>query len=220
MPASVSLHALSYATPDGQSLLTDLDLTFGPGRTGLIGRNGTGKSTLLHIIAGSILPAAGSVTLGGSIGMLEQSVQVSPDATIADYLGIAPALARLDRLEQGMGDLDDAAEADWTLPGRIEATLQATGLPPLDPTRRLDTLSGGQRTRVSLARLVLAEPDIILLDEPTNNLDADGRAAVTNLIARWRGAAIVVSHDRALLAEMDAIVELTTLGARTGRRRG
>lgn len=215
MPASVSLHALSYATPDGQNLLTDLDLNFGPGRTGLIGRNGTGKSTLLRIIAGLIPPASGSVTVSGSIGMLEQSVQVPPDATIADYLGIAEALACLDRLEQGNGTLDDVTEADWSLPGRIDTALHATGLPQLDPARPLTTLSGGQRTRVSLARLLLADPDIILLDEPTNNLDADGRAAVAQLLRQWRGAAIVVSHDRTLLAEMDAIVELTSIGARS-----
>src|SRR5690606_27588233 len=63
--------------------------------------------------------------------------------------------------------------------------------------------------------LLFAEPDMILLDEPTNNLDADGRAAVAELLRKWRGGAIVVSHDRTLLREMDAIVELTTLGART-----
>lgn len=215
MPASVSLHQLSWSTSDNQPLFTNLDLTFGHGRTGLIGRNGTGKSSLLRIIAGSVLPSSGSVTIQGTIGMLEQSVQVTPDATVADQLGITPALACLDRLEQGTGTLDDAGEADWTLPGRIETALKDVGLTAYAPDRPLTTLSGGQRTRLALARLILAQPDIILLDEPTNNLDADGRRAVVDLLHTWRGAAIVVSHDRALLREMDAIVELTTLGART-----
>ncbi len=215
MPASVSLHQLSYSTSDNQPLFSGLDLVFGNERTGLIGRNGTGKSTLLRIIAGRLQPAAGSVTVLGTLGMLEQSVQVAPDADVADQLGVAEALARLDRLEQGLGDMDDAAEADWTLPGRIETALADVGLPAYAPDRPLATLSGGQRTRLALARLILAEPDIILLDEPTNNLDADGRLAVVDLLHRWRGAAIVVSHDRALLREMDAIVELTTLGATT-----
>ncbi|MFN4211135.1 MAG: ABC-F family ATP-binding cassette domain-containing protein [Devosia sp.] len=215
MPASVSLHQLSWSTPDNQPLFTALDLSFGQHRTGLIGRNGTGKSTLLRIIAGLIPPSAGSVTIQGSIGMLEQSVQVAQDDTIADHLGVAPALALLDRLEQGLGSAADAGDADWTLPGRIETALADVGLPALAPDRPLSTLSGGQRTRLALARLILAEPDIILLDEPTNNLDADGRRAVVDLLQRWRGAAIVVSHDRSLLREMDAIVELTTLGARS-----
>ena len=215
MPASVSLHQLSYSTPDNQPLFSGLELAFGPGRTGLIGRNGTGKSTLLRIIAGELSPASGSVSVTGSIGMLAQSVQVRPGDTVADHLGVTAELNRLDRLEQGLGSVEDAGEADWTLPGRIESALASVGLSAYAPERPLDTLSGGQRTRLALARLILAQPDIILLDEPTNNLDTEGRAAVVELLHRWRGTAIVVSHDRALLREMDAIVELTTLGAQT-----
>lgn len=212
MPASVTLHQLSYSTPDNQPLFTDLDLSFGNERTGLIGRNGTGKSTLLRIIAGIAAPASGSVSISGTIGMLTQIVQVA-DETVADHLGIAEELARLDRLEQGLGTADDAAEADWTLPARINAAMSEVGLPAYEPCRLLETLSGGQRTRLALAKLILLAPDIVLLDEPTNNLDADGRSAVVDMLHRWKGAAIVVSHDRALLREMDAIVELTTLGA-------
>ncbi|WP_323013212.1 ABC-F family ATP-binding cassette domain-containing protein [Devosia sp.] len=213
MPASVSLHQLSWSTPDNHPLFSGLDLAFGPGRTGLIGRNGMGKSTLLRIIAGEIAPQAGSVTVSGTLGMLAQSVQVEGDETVASQLGIAQDLARLDRLERGIGTLEDAEKADWMLPGRIETALSDMGLPALEPERPLAALSGGQRTRVALAALVLAWPDLILLDEPTNNLDTDGREAVIGLLHRWRGSAIVVSHDRALLREMDAIVELTTLGA-------
>ena len=215
MPASVSLRQLSYSTPDNQPLFTGLDLSFGNERTGLIGRNGTGKSSLLRIIAGQLPPHAGSASVTGSIGMLAQSVQVGTDDTVADQLGVADELARLDRLEQGLGSVEDAGEADWTLPGRIETALSDVGLPAYALDRPLTTLSGGQRTRLALARLILTQPDIILLDEPTNNLDADGRQAVVDLLRGWRGAAIVVSHDRALLRQMDAIVELTTLGATT-----
>jgi ATPase subunit of ABC transporter with duplicated ATPase domains len=215
MPASVSLHQLSYSTPDSQPLFSALDLSFGSQRTGLIGRNGTGKSSLLRIIAGQLSPSSGSVTVEGSIGMLDQSVQVAVGDTIGAHLGVADGLARLERLEHGLGSVADAGDADWTLPGRMEAALTQMGLPAYAPDRPLSTLSGGQRTRLALARMLLAPPDIILLDEPTNNLDADGRQAVVELLHRWRGAAIVVSHDRALLREMDAIVELTTLGARS-----
>ncbi|WP_240229677.1 ABC-F family ATP-binding cassette domain-containing protein [Devosia lacusdianchii] len=213
MPASVTLHQLSYSTPDNQPLFAKLDLSFGNERTGLIGRNGTGKSSLLRIIAGIAAPASGSVAISGTVGMLTQIVQVGAGETVADHLGIADELDRLDRMEQGLGTADDAAEADWTLPARIETALSEVGLPAYEPGRPLDTLSGGQRTRLALARLMLQAPDIILLDEPTNNLDTDGRAAVVGMLHRWKGAAIVVSHDRALLREMDAIVELTTLGA-------
>jgi len=215
MPASITLHQVSYTTPANHQLFDQLDLAFGPQRTGLIGRNGTGKSTLLRLITGALHPASGSVTISGTIGALEQSVQIDPDQTIADHLGISEELARLARVEAGEGSIEDATEADWTLPGRTESALNDFGLPAFDIDRPLSSLSGGQRTRLALVKLVLAAPDMILLDEPTNNLDTEGRAAVINLLHRWRGGALVVSHDRALLREMDAIVELTTLGVKT-----
>ena len=122
-------------------------------------------------------------------------------------------LARLRRLAAGNGSVSDAAEADWTLESRLDAALDAVDL-PLEPDRPLATLSGGQRTRAALAALLLAEPDLVLLDEPTNNLDADGRAAVARVLSGWKKGAVVVSHDRALLRPMDRIVELSDLGAR------
>ncbi len=213
MPGSISLKAVSYKTPDGVTLLSDLDLSFGPVRTGLIGRNGTGKTTLLKLVTGELAPSSGEIVVSGTLGILRQTAQRS-DTSVAEALGSAAELARLDRLEAGTGSIDDAAEADWLLPSRIETAIADVGLPPLELDRSIATLSGGQRTRLSLAALLLEQPDMLLLDEPTNNLDRDGRAAVTELLKRWRGGAIVVSHDRALLREMDAIVELTTLGAR------
>ena len=132
--------------------------------------------------------------------------------TVAQALGVADSLARLRRLERGEGSLDDAAEADWTLESRIEEALAETGLPALPLDRSVASLSGGERTRVALARLLIEAPDLLLLDEPTNNLDADGRAAVAQLLARWQGGCVVASHDRALLEHVDRIVELTPVG--------
>ena len=98
---------------------------------------------------------------------------------------------------------------------RLEVALSEVGLAGIDTDRRLATLSGGERTRVALAGLLLAEADLILLDEPTNNLDSSGREAVLHLLAGWSKGAVVVSHDRALLREMDRTVELSSLGARS-----
>jgi ATPase subunit of ABC transporter with duplicated ATPase domains len=215
MPATITLSDVTCRTPDGRTLFSHLDLAFPPLRTGLVGRNGVGKSTLLGLITGASRPYAGTVHVAGSIGLLSQSAQVEDGATVADAMGIEAALSRLARLEVGTSTLEDAAEADWTLPQRIEAALAEVGLAGIAPDRRLATLSGGQRTRAALAGLLLAAPDMLLLDEPTNNLDAAGRAAIAGVLARWRGGAIVVSHDRTLLREMDQIVELTTLGAAT-----
>jgi ATPase subunit of ABC transporter with duplicated ATPase domains len=212
MPGSISLKAVSYKTPDGVELFSNLDLSFGPLRTGLIGRNGTGKTTLLRLITDELTPGSGRVIVSGTIKLLRQTVQRA-EASVAEALGVADDLARLDRLERGEGSLDDAGEADWTLHGRIEGALAAVGLPALDTDRPIATLSGGQQTRLSLAAMLIAQPDMLLLDEPTNNLDADGREAVSALLAGWRSGAIVVSHDRTLLRQVDQIVELTSIGA-------
>ncbi|GHA14710.1 ATP-binding protein [Devosia pacifica] len=214
MPA-ITLARLSYVTPDNQPLFSDLDLSFGPLRAGLVGRNGTGKSSLLRLILGELQPLSGTVGVDGSVGVLRQHVQVAETARIANYLGFASQFDVLARLEKGEGSVEDAGVADWTLIERYEEAMHRVGLPPLDPNRLCATLSGGQRTRVALAGLWLTEPDFILLDEPTNNLDVDGRAAVGDLLAEWKGGAIVVSHDRRLLQQMDEIVELTSLGATT-----
>jgi ATPase subunit of ABC transporter with duplicated ATPase domains len=99
------------------------------------------------------------------------------------------------------------------LESRLDTALADVGLAGLDLDRPASSLSGGQVTRASLAGLLVAEPDLLILDEPTNNLDAAARDLVAEVLGRWRGGAIVVSHDRALLRKMDRIVELTTLGA-------
>ncbi|KGJ07593.1 ABC-F family ATP-binding cassette domain-containing protein [Paracoccus versutus] len=212
MPASVTLSGLSHTTPDGTPLFTGLNLSFGPECTGLVGRNGSGKTTLLRLITGELAPQSGSVHAPPRLVVLRQDVEPAPMGSIADLFHAGPALALLDRAEAGLAGADDLAQADWTLPARIEAALLRCGL-SVPPDIPLASLSGGQRTRAALAALVFAEPDLLLLDEPTNNLDREGRRAVAELIRGWRGAAIVVSHDRELLEGMDAIVELTSLGA-------
>lgn len=215
MPA-ITISRLNWSTPDGRAVLVDLDLQFGPERTGIVGRNGIGKSTLLRLLAGELTPAAGYIAIDGRVAMLRQTVQIGADETVADLFGAAAGLALLRKAEVGAASIDEIAEADWTLAARVDEALANIGL-PVPPETPLAALSGGQRTRAALAGAMFAAPDFLLLDEPTNNLDREGRKAVRDLLARWRGGAIVVSHDRELLEEMDAIVELTSLGAaRTG----
>lgn len=212
MPASIILSNLSLSTPDGRSLLSKIDLTFAAERTGLVGRNGVGKTMLLASILGEHVPQSGRILVNGTVGLLRQNVEPLADATVADVFGARQALELLRRAERGDASADEIAAIDWTLEGRLEEALGRLGFDPC-PDTELARLSGGQITRVRLAALVFAEPDFLLLDEPTNNLDHDGRGAVTDLLATWRGGAIVVSHDRNLLETMDAIVELTSLGS-------
>ncbi|ETI63076.1 ABC transporter [Sphingobium sp. C100] len=208
---SLSLAHVAWSTPDGRPVLSDLSFDFPTERTGLVGRNGVGKTILLHLLSGSIEPGRGRVVRSGSVSTMRQIARVSPSETIADLMGIAAAVGLLRRAEAGTASLDEFAEADWTIEARAAEALARVGLEaPLHA--HLVALSGGQRTRAALAGAVFAQPDFLLLDEPTNDLDRDGRRAVRELLESWTAGAIVVSHDRELLEVMDAIAELTTLG--------
>jgi ATPase subunit of ABC transporter with duplicated ATPase domains len=210
--ASITLSRLTWATPDNVPVFSDLNLSFGRERTGIVGRNRVGKTTLLKIIAGELQPLAGSVAVSGTIGLSKQVVQVAPQETIADLFGVADALAILRRAEAGEATIEELAGADWTIGDRIAAALARVGLDS-KPDQHLADLSGGQRTRASLAAAIFSQPDFLLLDEPTNNLDREGRETVINLLVTWRAGAVIISHDRELLEHMDAIIELTSLGA-------
>ena len=111
MPASISLSNLSWSTPDGRTLFTDLSLQFGPVRTGLVGRNGTGKTTLLKLIGGALSPARGAVQAEARIAMLRQSVQPAPGETIAALFDAEAPLALLRRAEAGAASAAGTAEA-------------------------------------------------------------------------------------------------------------
>jgi ATPase subunit of ABC transporter with duplicated ATPase domains len=215
MSALLTLDSLAARTPDQRLLFSDLSLALGAERVGLVGRNGSGKSTLLRIIAGTLAPAAGAVGLSGTVGTLEQAF--APGITVAEALGVGEAMALLVRVVAGEGEAEDFAAADWTLEPRLEAAFAEVGLAGIGFDRMMSSLSGGERTRVGIARLLVERPDLLLLDEPTNNLDADGRAAIHDLIERSSGGVLVASHDRAVLERMDRIVELTPVGVRIVR---
>jgi len=210
MSAFLTLDTLCAATADGRTLFSDLTFSLDREVVGLVGRNGSGKSTLLSILAGEREARSGIVTRNGRIAILKQ---IQPDrGTLADALGVAEALARLRRLERGQGGVEDMELADWDMDVRIAAALARSGLPDLPLDRPVLSLSGGERTRLALAHMLLGDPDVLLMDEPTNNLDAEGRAAVLDLLAGWQGGAIVASHDRELLERVDRIVHLSSTG--------
>jgi len=210
--SSISLTGIGWSTPSGHSVLQGIDLTLGRRRTGLVGRNGVGKSTLLQLMAGDLTPSSGTISKVGALHLMRQIVQPAPTDTIADLFGIREALDLLARAASGEATLEDLADADWMLEERIALALARLNLEACAATP-LASLSGGQRTRAALAAAIFAEPDFLLLDEPTNNLDWAGRDAVLRLVDGWQAGLVVVSHDRELLERMDAIVDLTNLGA-------
>src|SRR5262249_31792499 len=137
-----TLDAVTAKSPDGRTLFEDLTLGLGAERTGLVGRNGSGKTTLLRLLLDELAPASGAVTVTGRVAALGRVVDPPADATLADLLGVAEALARLARIEAGAGTEADLAHADWTLPARLEAALAEMGLAGLDLARSARSLSG------------------------------------------------------------------------------
>lgn len=212
MSSSITLSGVALSAPDGRLLFSNLDLSCGTERTGIVGRNAVGKTTLLRAIAGEVPLQSGHVSRPERVGLLRQAVQPQPGQSLVDLFGARAALETLARASRGEASLDELADADWTLEAQIDAALAAVGL-AMPVETALARLSGGEATRAQLAALLFAEPNFLLLDEPTNNLDRAGRDAVMALLSAWKGGAIIVSHDRELLDGMDAIVELTSLGA-------
>ncbi len=210
--AFVTLDRVAAHTPDGQTLFDNLSLAFGRERTGVVGRNGVGKTTLLRLIAGLAEPAKGVVSRTGAVGWLPQHLEPAATETVADTLGVRSAFDRLGRIVAGSASAEDLDQADWSLEERLAKGLAEAGLDGLLLDRLIRTLSGGEQTRLRLAGLMLGDADLLVLDEPTNHLDAEGRGLVASMIARWSGGVVVVSHDRDLLRRMDRIVELSSLG--------
>ncbi|GAB3294377.1 ATP-binding cassette domain-containing protein [Epidermidibacterium keratini] len=207
---AISAEQVTLEWPSGELALDHLDAAFPPGRSGLVGLNGTGKSTLLRIIAGELAPSSGVVRRTGTVGYLPQDLPQHTGRDVADLLGITAIRDALRRIESGETDPDlyDAVGADWDVEERARAQLDALGLGRIELDRPAQTLSGGELILVALTGVLLQRPDVLLLDEPTNNLDATARSRLYQVIERWSGVLIIVSHDRQALRLVDQIAEL------------
>ncbi|MGW5781717.1 ribosomal protection-like ABC-F family protein [Streptomyces sp. NPDC003863] len=208
--AAIVCSNLSFTWPDDTPVFDNLSFSVPPGRTGLVAPNGSGKSTLLKLIAGELKPASGSVSVGGTLGYLPQSLPLTGNLTVAEVLGIAEVIRALDAVESG--DVDErhftTIGDDWDIEERTRAQLDRLGLAGLALDRSLSTLSGGQVVSLGLAAQLLRRPDVLLLDEPTNNLDLEARHKVYDVLSDFNGCLLLVSHDRALLDRMERIAEL------------
>ncbi|MBB2487135.1 ATP-binding cassette domain-containing protein [Mitsuaria sp. WAJ17] len=186
-------------------------------RVGLIGRNGTGKSSLLKILAGIDKLDDGllQLQLGLRSVYVPQEPELRAEASIFEVVseGVAEARALRERFEaHAPGEDLDALQTrleqlgGWTWEQRVEETLQRLGL---DGSRQVGALSGGLKKRVALARALVAQPDVLLLDEPTNHLDLDAIAWLEGLLNAFKGSLLLITHDRAFLDNVcNRIVEL------------
>ena len=184
-------------------------------RIGLIGRNGTGKTSLLKILAGLEKPDDGLLQYqqGLRLAYVAQEPVLGLDATVFEMvrLGVAEVTSLIDSYCQGQGDLDalqDAIEAQdgWNWQQRITETLDRLHL---DAAARIGALSGGTRKRVALAQALVSKPDVLLLDEPTNHLDLESIEWLENLLIDFKGSIVTITHDRTFLDRVATrIVEL------------
>ena len=213
--------ALSHARKsfDGRVVLDDVTLAFLPGaKIGVVGPNGTGKSTLLRMMGGKEQPSNGDARLmpGFTAGLLDQEPELDETKTVLGNVedGVAETKALLDRyneiaelmatdysdaLLEEMGKLQeqlDHREA-WDLDSQLEQAMDALRCPP--PDAPVNVLSGGEKRRVALCKLLLQQPDLLLLDEPTNHLDAESVQWLEQHLEKYPGTVVAVTHDRYFL---------------------
>jgi len=204
-----------------KQVLKDISLSYFYGaKIGVIGSNGSGKSSLLRIMAGIDSDYTGEVSSspGYTIGYLEQEPQLTSGKTVREVVSegvseITALLAEFDKINEAFADPDadmdklmekqakiqealDASDA-WNLDSRLDLAMDALRCPPADKV--VDVLSGGEKRRVALCRLLLQKPDILLLDEPTNHLDAETVAWLEKHLHQYAGTIICVTHDRYFL---------------------
>ncbi|WP_308471325.1 ATP-binding cassette domain-containing protein [Pseudoclavibacter sp. AY1F1] len=201
---------LGFNWPDGTPAIDALTGAFPPGRTGLVGRNGSGKSTLLRLLAGELAPTGGALRVDAEVAYLPQQLTLDIELPVTALLGVDVKIAALRAIESGSiapADYETLGD-DWDIEVRAEAELRALGLDEAMLTRSVGGLSGGEAMLVAVAGLRLGGAPIVLLDEPSNNLDRHARETLTALVASWRGTLIIASHDEELLEHVDQIAEL------------
>jgi ATPase subunit of ABC transporter with duplicated ATPase domains len=214
MQYHLSAAGLHYLHADGSRLFGPLTFSFNMTRTGLIGPNGVGKSTLLEILAGRKNASSGSLDRTGRVAYLPQSDCLMARASVADALSFASEIHAHERIARGEGETVDfeMLENHWDLPERIDMVFNQLAISNLRLDQPARTLSGGELMRVRLAGLLLLDPDFLLLDEPTNHLDSRAREFVYQIIQTWKKGLVVVSHDRVLLRLVDEIAEMDRKG--------
>jgi ATPase subunit of ABC transporter with duplicated ATPase domains len=214
---SFILHQVTCQFPTGDTLFGPLNLTLEPSLCALVGRNGSGKTRLLRLLAGLDEPASGHIERFGSHAWVAQQHVISPQTTLAELLGYDAIFTARKRIDSGDYQPDDLELLDghWDVAERLREAFINAKLPPFDPDKPAGELSGGERIRALLCGAFTAEADFMLLDEPTNHLDRQGRAWFYDQLSRFQGGVLVASHDRELLEQVPRILELSASGLRS-----
>ena len=223
MSFHITLDHISYAHPSEPPLFVNLSAVFSAPLTGLIGDNGCGKTTLMRLILGDLTPESGSVVAPERMAHLPQDLGLGSDQTLAELCGISEILQALQAVESGeySPKLYEVIGDNWDVEERILAALATYGFTPAalvdrdSPeavralfARQMHSFSGGEAVIAALASLMISDPEFILLDEPTNNLDSSAKAQLVTALEALPCPALIISHDRDLLERMNVIAEL------------
>ena len=223
MSLHITLDHISYAHPSEPPLFVDLSAVFSAPLTGLIGDNGCGKTTLMRLILGDLTPDSGSLAAPERMAYLPQDLGLDREQTLAELCGISEILRALQAVESGeySPELYDTIGDNWDVEERTLAALATYGFTPAalvdrdSPeavralfARQMRSFSGGEAVIAALASLTASNPEFILLDEPTNNLDSAAKAQLFTALEALPCPALIISHDRDLLERVNVIAEL------------
>ena len=221
--AHISIAHLHFAHPSQPPLFANLSAVFSAPLTGLIGDNGCGKTTLMRLILGDLTPSSGSLAAPEHMAYLPQDMGLNRNQTLAELCGIAEILQALQAVESGeySPELYETIGDNWDVEERTLAALATYGFTPAalidrdNPqavralfARSMRSFSGGEAVIAALASLMISDPEFILLDEPTNNLDSAAKAQLFTALEALPCPALIISHDRDLLERVNVIAEL------------
>ena len=219
----VSIAHLHFAHPSQPPLFVDLSAVFSAPLTGLIGDNGCGKTTLMRLILGDLTPDSGSLAAPERMAYLPQDLGLDREQTLAELCGISEILRALQAVESGeySPELYETIGDNWDVEERTLAALATYGFTPATVVdrdnseavralfaRNMSSFSGGEAVIAALASLMISDPEFILLDEPTNNLDSAAKAQLFTALEALPCPALIISHDRDLLEGVNVIAEL------------
>ena len=212
---NIVVNNLCHIFPDGTSIFSDVSFSIeAKSKCALVGANGCGKSLLMSILSGREKPAGGEVFLGDSPYLVPQHFGQFNSMTVAEVLRVKDKIEALNAILSGDAEETDFSilDDDWSIEERVRSALEVWGLTHVSLDTCMSSLSGGEKTKVFLAGIMIHNPQIILMDEPSNHLDEETRTKLYDFIDTVQSTDLVVSHDVMLLNRFFVIYELSAKG--------